>query len=93
MAGWNLRLPGVMGALYYASGNRCEVLVKLIIFAAMIGIVVSLASALFCLGKQTKDSSKMVKALTIRVGLSFALIILLFGAWAAGLIQPHALSG
>ena len=59
----------------------------------MIGIAISLASALFYLGKRTKDSSKMVKALTVRVGLSVALIILLFGAWAAGLIQPHALSG
>lgn len=59
----------------------------------MIGIAISLASALFYLGKHTKDSSKMVKALTVRVGLSVALIILLFGAWAAGLIQPHALSG
>lgn len=68
-------------------------MVKLLILAAMIGIVLSLASALYYLGKQTKDSGKMVKALTVRVGLSFALIILLFGAWAAGLIQPHALSG
>jgi len=59
----------------------------------MIGIAISLASALFYLGKHTKDSSKMVKALTVRVGLSVALIILLFGAWAVGLIQPHALSG
>jgi hypothetical protein len=59
----------------------------------MIGIVASLGSALFHLGKQTKDSSKMIRALTVRVGLSVALIVLLFGAWAAGLIQPHSLSG
>ena len=68
-------------------------LVKLLIFAAMVGIVASLGSALFYLGKQTKDSPKMIRALTVRVALSFALIILLFGAWAAGLIQPHSLSG
>jgi hypothetical protein len=33
----------------------------------------------------------MARALTIRVGLSLALFILLIVAWANGLISPHGL--
>jgi len=54
----------------------------------MVGIVISLGSALFHLMTDKGDSKKMVRALTVRVGLSVGLFLLLMAAWAAGLIQP-----
>ena len=62
-------------------------LFRLFVGIVMIGIVFSLGSALFHL-MTDKGDSKMVRALTLRVGLSVALFLLLMGAWAAGLIQP-----
>jgi len=54
----------------------------------MIGILVSLGAALFHMMTDKGGSKKMVRALTIRVGLSVGLFLLLMAAWAAGLIQP-----
>ena len=54
----------------------------------MLGIVISLGSALFHLMTDKGDSKKRVRALTVRVGLSVGLFLLLMAAWAAGLIQP-----
>jgi len=54
----------------------------------MIGILVSLGVALFHMMTDKGGSKKMVRALTIRVGLSVGLFLLLMAAWAAGLIQP-----
>jgi cytochrome bd-type quinol oxidase subunit 2 len=64
-------------------------LFKLGVACALIGIVLSLGSALFHLVTDKGDSKKMVRALTVRVGLSVALFIALMAAWAFGLIQPH----
>jgi hypothetical protein len=64
-------------------------LFKIVVACVLIGIVFSLASALFHLVTDKGDSKKMVRALTIRVGLSVALFIVLMAAWAMGLIQPH----
>jgi len=68
--------------------------IKILILGALAAIVFSLGSALFHLsrGKGDKeDSRKMARALTIRVGLSVALFILLMLAWYNGLISPHGL--
>lgn len=54
----------------------------------MIGILVSLGSALFHLMTDKGDSKKMVRALTLRVALSVGLFIALMVAWAFGIIQP-----
>jgi len=63
---------------------------KYLIVLVLIGIVASLGSALFHLvTDRNADSNKMVRALTVRIGLSVALFILLFVAWRFGLIQPH----
>lgn len=62
---------------------------RLLVSVAMIGIVISLGSALFHLVTDKGDSKKMVRALTMRIGLSITLFLLLMGAWAMGLIQPH----
>ena len=63
--------------------------IKILIVITLFAIVISLGSALFHLSKGTGDSKKMARALTVRVGLSLALFILLMLAWYAGLITPH----
>ena len=69
-----------------------EMIIRLLIFAVLLGIVVSLGSALFNLSRKTRDSRKVARDLTIRVGLSVALFILLMIAWRLGIIAPHGLS-
>ena len=66
-------------------------LVRLAIIVVFVAIVASLGSALFHLVRTDGDSRKLARALTIRVGLSLALFILLMLAWYAGLISPHGL--
>ena len=62
---------------------------KFLVILLLLAIVASLGSGLFFLVRDGGNSKRMVKALTVRVSLSVALILLLFIAWAAGLIQPH----
>lgn len=64
---------------------------KILIIACLLGIVLSLASGLFYLVNDKGESKKMVKALSIRVGLSVLLFVLLLIAWSQGLIQPHGI--
>ncbi len=68
-------------------------LVHLVILLMLLAIVVSLGSALYHLtrGSGPDSSRKMVRALSVRVGLSLALFFLLMLAWHAGLIEPHGL--
>jgi len=65
--------------------------IKILIVLMFIAIVASLGSALFHLSRSGGDSKKMARALTLRVGLSVGLFILLMLAWATGLIRPHGL--
>jgi len=67
--------------------------IKILIIIALVAIVGSLGSALFHLsrGKGEEDSRKMARSLTIRIGLSLVLFILLMLAWRAGYIQPTAI--
>ena len=65
--------------------------IKVLIVLMFIAIVASLGSALFHLSRSGGDSRKMARALTLRVGLSVGLFILLMLAWAMGLIKPHGL--
>jgi hypothetical protein len=64
--------------------------IKILVVIVLFAIVGSLGSALFHLSKGQGDSKKMVKMLSVRVGLSLVLFILLMAAWYAGLISPHA---
>lgn len=64
---------------------------KLFVIAALVGIMASLASAMVFLVKDKGRSTRAVKALTLRIGLSLALFFLLFVAWATGLIKPHGI--
>jgi hypothetical protein len=63
--------------------------IKILVLVTLVAIVFSLGSALFHLSRGKGDPKKMVRALTIRVGLSVALFILLMVAWYNGLISPH----
>lgn len=64
---------------------------RLLVLVALGAIIASLGSALFHLsrGAGEEDSRKMVRSLTVRIGLSLALFALLMVAWYAGLIHPH----
>jgi hypothetical protein len=66
-------------------------LARLIIVVVLIAIIGSLGSALFQLSRGKGDSSKMLRALTWRIGLSVALFLVLLIAWRMGLIRPHGL--
>lgn len=66
-------------------------LIRIVVIIVLVAIVYSLGTALFHLATDKGDSKKMVRALTVRVGLSMALFLLLMVAWWAGLITPHGL--
>lgn len=68
-------------------------LFKLIVVSLLIVILVSLGIALFSLIKQKPESDpdRTVKALTFRIGLSIALVVLLIVGYKLGLISPHNL--
>lgn len=66
-------------------------LLKVIIVLTLIVIVASLFSALYFLAKDKTGGERTVKALTIRIGLSITLFLLLMVGYYFGLIgQPHA---
>ncbi len=70
-----------------------QALIRLFIILVLFAIVVSLGSALYHLARgQGGDSSKMVRALTVRISLSVILFILLMAAWYVGLISPHGVT-
>lgn len=62
---------------------------RLLIIVCLLAIVLSLGSALLHLVRGKGEPSKMARALTIRVGLSVLLFVLLLVAWMLGWIQPH----
>ena len=66
-------------------------LAKIIIFFVMFLILIALGSGLLGLIKNTKDSKRTVKSLTIRVVLSVSLFLFLFVAFKLQWIAPHDL--
>ena len=66
-------------------------LTKLVVVAIFVGVLASLASALLFLVKDRGQSERTVRALTMRVGISFGLLVLLVVLWALGLIEPHGI--
>ena len=69
-----------------------ETVIRLLIYGVLLGILISLGSALFNLSRKSRDSRKVARDLTIRIGLSVALFVLLMIAWHLGMISPHGLS-
>ncbi len=68
-----------------------NMLVKLLILAAFIGILISLGSSLFFLMRDQGSSRRTVNALTWRIGLSILLFLLILLGIKTGVIQPHGI--
>jgi Protein of unknown function (DUF2909) len=66
--------------------------IKLAVILVLGAIVVSLGVALYQLATGRGDSSAMLRSLTVRVGLSLALFLLLMVAWRLGWISPHGVA-
>ncbi|OGT58311.1 MAG: hypothetical protein A3F43_05125 [Gammaproteobacteria bacterium RIFCSPHIGHO2_12_FULL_42_10] len=66
-------------------------LAKLVVILLFLFIFYSLGSALYFLVRDRGDSTRIVKALTWRIGLSIALFVFLMIAFAVGWIKPHSL--
>jgi Protein of unknown function (DUF2909) len=64
---------------------------KFVVILFIVFILGSLFSALFYLIKDKGQSDRTVKALTVRIGLSVTLFLLLMAAYYFGLITPHGL--
>lgn len=68
-------------------------IIKIIAICAFASIVISLGIALYNLvkDKDREHSQKIVKALTVRIGLSILLFIFVFIALATGLLKPEGI--
>jgi len=64
-------------------------LFKLIIVILLMFVIVSLFTALYRLNKDETDSTRVVKALAVRVGLSIIIFLLLMLGSKIGLIEPN----
>jgi len=62
---------------------------KLFIVLFILAILFSLGSALYYLLHDHGDSTRMVKALSYRIGLSLLLFVLLMVGFATGVLKPH----
>ena len=60
---------------------------KLVVFVLLAAIVISLGTGLFHLSRDDADSTKVLKALKIRVALSAVLILFLVASYYLGYIQ------
>ena len=64
---------------------------RYVVIAMLVLIVASLASALFYMLRGRDDPKKMARALSMRVGLSVLLFLVLMAGWLLGLWQPGRL--
>jgi len=69
------------------------ILSKVIIVLFLLSILYALGSALYFLMRDQDNSMRIVKALTWRISLSFALFILLMVMYWLGWITPHGVGG
>lgn len=63
---------------------------RLIIIVIFFAILVSLFSGMFFMIRDKGDSTRNVKSLSIRIGLSLALFALLIILYFTGVIHPNA---
>ena len=66
-------------------------IIKLFIIFVMILIAVSLFSGLIFLIRDSGNSKRMLKSLSLRIGMSLLLFIFLLIAFKFGYIQPHGI--
>ena len=77
-----------MAARYGALDGHVEF--KYLVIGVLILIIASLGKALYHLSSsKPEDSAKMVKALTLRIGLSVGLFVLLIVGYYLGWITPQ----
>lgn len=62
---------------------------KVVVAIFFVGIVASLGKALYHMSSGPSETSQMANALSVRIGFSIALFILIAIAWHLGLIAPH----
>ncbi|WP_301103021.1 twin transmembrane helix small protein [Propionivibrio sp.] len=62
---------------------------KLIILVILLGVIISLFSGLFFLFRDQGEGERTVKALTLRVGLSIVIFVLLMLGYRFGLIPGY----
>ena len=62
---------------------------RYVVIAMLIAIVASLGSALYAMMRPGKDPRRMVKALSLRVGLSVALFLVLMISYYFGWITTR----
>lgn len=68
--------------------------VKWLVLVIFFMIVLSLVSAMVQLVRDNRgETRRMVRALTVRIGLSIALFIVLWVTWKMGWIEPHGVGG
>ena len=68
--------------------------VKWLVLLIFFMIVLSLASAMIQLVRDHKgETQRMVRALTVRIGLSILLFIVLWWTWKMGWIEPRGIRG
>lgn len=65
--------------------------IKVILVVLLLGMLVALFRGLFFLGKDQQDSKRTVRALSWRVGIAVAVIVLLIVSFAMGWIVPHGI--
>jgi hypothetical protein len=63
---------------------------KAFIALAFVGILASLSSALVFLMRDKGSTNRTVNALTVRVGLSIALLVFIWFSYWMGWIEPRA---
>lgn len=66
---------------------------SLIVIGFFVAIVYQLGAGLYHMVNDADGSRRMVAALTRRVALSVALILLLLAGIATGVVQPHGIAG
>jgi hypothetical protein len=64
---------------------------RYVVILMLIAIIASLASAAVFMVRGRGDSRRMARALTVRIGLSVALFVLLMAGYYFGLFQPGRL--
>lgn len=64
---------------------------KILIVINFILILISLGSGVLFLAKDNGKSNRVVTSLTVRIGLSITLFVLLFLGYYMGEINPHGI--
>jgi len=73
--------------------ENADMLAKIILVLLILAMLVMLFRGLFTLAKDTPESKRTLRSLTVRVSIAVALIAFLIVAIMMGWIQPHGIGG